>query len=131
MPGKCSAHGCRSGYDKKKTDKAEKERIATFHFPLNKPELLDKWKKFANMKHDPGKSAVLCEKHFKDYYIKRGKKTTLFWDKNPVPTQQTSEAQKRPACFPEMTELRKPPKIRNILPDQQTDFRNKDIYKLL
>ena len=43
---------------------------------------------------------------------------TLIWEINLVSTQQTMEAQKRSTSFPKITELRKTPKIRNILPDR-------------
>ena len=39
-----------------------------------------------------------------------------------MPTIHDRAAMKRPAYFPEIKELRKPPKIRNILPDQMKDF---------
>ena len=55
--------------------------------------------------------------------MKRGKRTTLKWDLNPLPsTIQDKAAIRRPDYFPEIKELRKPLKIRNILPDQIKDF---------
>ena len=72
MPGKCSAYGCRTGYNKKRKVEEEAENVAKFHFPLKKPELLEKWKKKSNMNEDLGKSAVFYEKHFKECYIRQG-----------------------------------------------------------
>ena len=62
-------------------------------------------KKVANTNQDPGKSAEICGKHFKECFIRRCKRTTLICEINPVPAQETMEAQKRRASFPEITEI--------------------------
>ena len=97
--------------------------LATFHFPSKKEELLSRWIKLVG-KTDwaPTNASVFCENHFKEEFLKRGKRTTLKWDLNPVPTIHNKAAMKRPAYFPEIKELRKSLKIRNILPDQMKDF---------
>ena len=98
--------------------------IAKFHLPFKKPELLAKWKRFVSLNNwTPTNSSVLCEKHFEGHYIKRGNRTTLQWDQNPIPTIQSTMALKRPASFPPVEMLRKPPKIRNICPDQLPEFK--------
>ena len=97
--------------------------LATFHFPSKKEELLSRWIKLVG-KTDwaPTNASVFCENHFKEEFLKRGKRTTLKWDLNPVPTIHNKAAMKRPAYFPEIKEFRKSLKIRNILPDQMKDF---------
>ena len=101
--------------------------MATFHFPKQKEELLKRWEKFVAKKDwSSTSSSVLCEKHFQEKFLKRGKRTTLKWDLNPVPTIHDDKAKKRPADFPEIQELRKPPKIRSILPDQLKEFSDID-----
>lgn len=128
MPNKCVAFGCTTGYLTEKSTR--EEDIATFHFPVKKPELLNIWTRFVNRSNWTATStAVLCEKHFKEDVIKRGKRTTLDWNLNPIPTIQSSLARKRPSSFPVTSEMRKPPKIRNILQDQISDFNERDVIK--
>ena len=100
MPNRC-AFGCNTGWDREKPDPLPTSgdaKIATFHFPMKKPELLAKWKKFVNLQDwIPTESSVLCEKHFEPQYIKQGSRTTLKWEQYPIPTIQSNTAQKRPA----------------------------------
>ena len=97
---------------------------------MKRDDILGKLIKFIRKKDWlPTNSSVICEKHFKDIYLKRGKRTTLNWEMNPVPTIHNSEALQRPANFPEIKYLRKPPKIRNILPDQKPEFDAIDLIK--
>ena len=77
-----------------------------------------------------GKStSVLCEKHFKEKFIKRGKRTTLLWHLKPVPTIHASEANEYPAQFSKINELRPAPRIRNIQPDEMHAFYEQDNVK--
>ena len=59
MPRKCSLNGCRTGYDRMKDEEEVLGRKASFQFPLENPELLKKWKDFADMEDEPGKHSVL------------------------------------------------------------------------
>ena len=52
--------------------------------------------------------------------------STLIWEINPVPIQKTLITHMRPDTFPEIIELRKPPEIRNILPDKVPEIENTD-----
>ena len=45
---KCVAFGCKSGYDDTKGE--SREKVATFHFPLSNPEILNDWIHFVNRK---------------------------------------------------------------------------------
>ena len=87
MPRKCSAAGCRTGYAKTKKETKGESNKSTFQFPVDNPELLAKWKVFANIEN-PRAHSSLCEEHFEERYLKRGKRTTLDWKNNPVPTKQ-------------------------------------------
>ena len=63
MPNKCSASGCRSGYKNHNTDGS----ISFHSYPLNNPELLEKWVK-ANPREFfiPAKHSKICSIHFVD-----------------------------------------------------------------
>ena len=77
----------------------------------------------------PTAKTVLCERHFKAEFIKRAKRTTLKWAMNPVPSIQSTAASKRPASLPPVTDFRKPPKIRNVLPDEKPEFDDQDLIR--
>ena len=81
------AVGCESGYLSKKSD----AKICTFHFPMNKPELLVQWERSVNRREwKPTENSILCNKHFDEKYIKWfSKKCHLNWKINPVPTTTT------------------------------------------
>ena len=34
----------------------------------------------------PGKNSGICSKHFEEHFLKVGKRTTLRWELNPIPT---------------------------------------------
>ena len=46
MPNKCVAQGCSTGNLTEVS--AREENVATFHFPVKKPELLSRWTRFVN-----------------------------------------------------------------------------------
>ena len=129
MPNKCVAQGCSTG-NLTEVSAREENIVATFHFPVKKPELLNRWTRFVNKPNWTATStSVLCEKHFKEDVIKRGKRTTLNWNLNLIPTIQTTNARKRLSSLPVMSEMRRPPKIRNIEEDQISDFNERDVIK--
>ena len=74
---------------------------------------------------------MFSEKHLKENFVKGGKRTTLNWKLNLIPSIESSTAMKRPSSFPIMIELRKPPKIRNIISDQMDEFDKFDFIKSL
>ena len=122
MPSKCSAFGCRSGYD------AVSERVSCFKFPFEKSELLADWVRFVGRKDwTPTKNDSLCIKHFRDEFIKSGQRTTLKWELSPIPTIHSSAALKRPsALYTPDVDKRKTPKVRNVLQDEMGSFRKID-----
>ena len=108
---------------------AREENVATFHFSVKKSELLNRWTRFVNkLNWTATSTAVLCKKHVKEDAIKRGKRTTLNWNLNPIPTIQTTITRKR-TSLPAMSEMRRPPKIRSIEEDQISDFNLRDVIK--
>jgi hypothetical protein len=133
MPNKCVAFGCKSNYDSEKKcfSDAEGNKVSTFSFPLKKPELLSVWIKFVNrVDFKPSENSVLCEKHFNENLIKRGgQRNKLIWKSEPTPTIHSEEARKRPSVCPTPSEPRKPPKVRNIQPDELQQFIAADVIK--
>ena len=76
MTRKCSAAGCRTGYAKTKKETKGERNMLTFQFPVDNPELLAKWKVFANIEN-PRAHSSLREEHFEECYLKRGKRATV------------------------------------------------------
>ena len=61
--GRCSAYGCKSGYDKPKTA----ENVSMHQFPINDESLLKKWlHKISWQDFIPTKASKLCSLHFTD-----------------------------------------------------------------
>ena len=109
MVNKCVAFGCSTGYEN------TGEKISTFSFPHDKPDLIQKWLKFVNRADwVPTKHSVLCMKHFEERFIVKGKRNTLNWSLHPVPNILSEKIRNRPSLLPTTSELRKPPKRRNI-----------------
>ena len=128
MVNKCVAYGCDAGANLRvNEDPATREATASFHFPHKNEDLMGRWVKFVNRADwKPKPTSVLCERHFSEEYITRGKRCTLKWNLNPIPTKHSSLAKKRPSTLPDLSTPRKAPKIRNIEPDQMQDFLNMD-----
>ena len=127
MPNHCSIAGCKTGY-KSTQDRPSKEVLASFHYPFSKPELLEKWIKFTNRRDwTPTASSVICEKHFHEDALKRGKqRVSLNWKWNPIPTIYAPSSRKRLLNEPNIESWRKPSKIRNVEPDQLPEFHRED-----
>ena len=122
MVHKCCVFGCRTGYREKAS-----EKIAVFHFPLKKERLCLEWIRFVNRRNwEPSKTSVICEKHFEDHYIRHGKRTTLNWVSNPVPTALTKAQAEHHSTIPTKLTSRPPPKNRSLLPDELNNFNTLD-----
>ena len=124
MVNKCVIFGCKSGYDN------QHEKVSTFSFPFNRPDLLEKWVKFVNRPNwKPSKSSVVCVKHFKNKLIIHGQRKKLKWELQPVPTVHSNKALKRPSTLPIMALPRKLPKPRVFQNDKLKQFQNKDVIQ--
>ena len=98
-------------------------RLQHIIFPMKKEEVLKKWTQFGNRKDwKPSSCSILCEKHFKEEFITRGKRNTLKWNLDSVPTIHSRIALKRPSLLPNVPDLRKQPKVRIVQPDQMSEF---------
>ena len=88
MVNKCVAFRCKSGYDDTKGE--SREKVSTFHFPLSNPEILNDWIHFVNRKDwTPTSRSVICERHFEERFISRGKRCKLQWELNPIHSTAT------------------------------------------
>ena len=133
MVNKCSAPKCKTGYSSKSQEPLDK-KLSTFHFPLgkDKEELNKKWIRFTNRADwTPTKNSVLCELHFDDRYLIHGKRTTLNWNLDPIPTKHSKELENLHSVLPTTTTTRKPPSKRNFQDDQLMEFKSKDIINSL
>ena len=124
MVNKCVAYRCSSGANlKANEDLILRGTLASFHFPVKKEDLLQRWVNFVKCQDwrlNP--ISLLCEKHFEEKFIIRRNRCTLKWDLNPFPTKQGASALKRPSILLKLSAPHKPPKIRNIDPDQLPDL---------
>ena len=91
MVNKCAVFGCKRGYE---SEEPQHEDYQAFYFPLDerKSHLVPEWEKFVC--RDGWKASansVICEFHFEDRLIRKGKRWTLKWKLNPMPTMLTDE----------------------------------------
>ena len=124
MVNKCALNSCERGYIKKNQNKGN---FSSFHFPLENSELLIKWERFTNRRDwRPTKHSVLCDLHFDEKFISRGKRCTLKWDMQPVPTIYPKDMLERPLILPTPQSKRKLPTQRNFYEDELETFRLQD-----
>ena len=71
---------------------------------------------------EPKPSSVICFKHFENKYVISGKRKTLNWKMNPIPTLHTEKACKRPSMLTTPKEPRRPPKQRCFQTDEMKTF---------
>ena len=127
MVNKCVVIGCRSGYESQKKyynrhkdnseSSVEKDsNVTIFSFPLDKPDLNQRWIKFVNRKDwKPTSYSGICIKHFENKYIKIGKRARLLYELLPIPTiSGNSDDVPLPLQPTPSLPLRKPPKKRSI-----------------
>ena len=129
MVNKCAVFGCKRGYE---SEEPQHEDYHAFYFPLDerKSHLLPAWEKFVCRDgRKPSANSVICEFHFEDRLIRKGKRWTLKWKLNPMPTMLTDEmnampqsVQLTPAAPP-----RKPPAKRTYQEDEINAFLSQDI----
>ena len=129
MVNKCAVFGCKHGYE---SEEPQHEDYHAVYFPLDerKSHLLPAWEKFVCRDGwKPSANFVICEFHFEDRVIRKGKRWTLKWKLNPMPTMLTDEmkaipqsVQPTPAAPP-----RKPPAKRTCQEDEINAFLSQDI----
>ena len=96
MVNKCAVFGCNRGYE---SEEPQHEDYQAFYFPLDerKSHLLPAWEKFVCRDGwKPSANSVICEFHFEDRLIRKGKRWTLKWKLNPMPTMLTDEMKAMP-----------------------------------
>lgn len=130
MPNKCCAFGCSTNYDSNASTKNDVCKVSVFEFPKD-PETLPIWIKFANrVDWNPTKYSVLCEKHFDEKFIIRGKqRNKLNYVVRPIPTIHASEALKTPSYLVSTSKPRIAPKQRVFQKDELSDFIAADVIK--
>ena len=129
MVNKCAVFGCKRGYE---SEEPQHEDYHAFYFPLDerKSHLLPAWEKFVCRDGwKPSANSVICEFHFEDRLIRKGKRWTLKWKLNPMSTMLTDEmkampqsVQPTPAAPP-----RKPPAKRTYQENEINAFLSQDI----
>ena len=139
MPKKCCVVGCRSNYKRKIEECSSNSNHVTyktvFSFPdSNQLDLRNCWIKFVNRADwSPTENSVICIDHFEDKYLKRGKRITLNYCENPIPTIITNQnILSKPSLIQSTSALRKPPAVRiysHPFLDETYDFRKHDTIK--
>ena len=131
MPNTCSVVFCKSGNKKRRQEVEHYGKQPCIFLSFKKPDLLSRWTKFINRKDwMPGKNGGICSKHFEDKFLKPGKRTTLRWDLNPVPSIYPDSGNFPPSLLPSVPPRRKSPT--REFPDQISKFRVSALgYQLL
>ena len=96
MVNKCAVFGCKRGYE---SEEPQHEDYHALYFPLDerKSHLLPAWEKFVCRDGwKPSANSVIYEFHFEDRLIRKGKRWTLKWKLNPMPTMLTDEMKAMP-----------------------------------
>ena len=124
----CSVVYCKTGY-KKRENKENKipEKHPVFGFPDSKPDLKGKWVKFLSRKSWlPAKNSGICAKHFEVRFLRKGLRTTLRWDLNPVPILCSNIESIPKSLLSSQTTERVAAKDRSTLEDEHSKFCNFD-----
>jgi len=128
MVNKCAVFGCKRGYESKE----KHDDYHAFYFPTgeNKSHLLTAWEKFVARKDwNHTKNSVICEFHFEEKFILKGKRWTLKWKDDPVPTIFTEGMKQAPLSVQPtaVAPPRKPPLKRNYQEDEYQNFLQQDV----
>ena len=129
MVNKCVVFGCKRGYE---SEEPQHEDYHAFYFPLDerKSNLLPAWEKFVCRDGwKPSANSVICEFHFENRLIRKGKRWTLKWKLNPMPTMLTDEMKAMPQSVQPTSAAppRKPPAKRTYQEDEINAFLSQDI----
>ena len=74
----------------------------------------------------PTRRSGICSKHFEEKFLKVGKRATLRWELQPVPSTCSGNESIPPSVMPTPKTQRKPPSRVTVLPDQLDDFNDQD-----
>lgn len=131
MVNTCALVECHTGYKcKKKSDvenPVETEKYALFGFPdaENNKELRNIWIRFVRREDFNPKHSGICAKHFEEKFLKRGKRVTLRWELNPVPTIYSLNNNIPQSLLPTPVNIRKPPSA--LISARKQIYRNEDV----
>ena len=124
MVNTCVVAYCTTGY-KKRQHKINviPEKFPVFRFPLKNPELNRKWIRFVNrIDWASTRRSGVCSKHFEKKLLKVGKRATLRWELQPVPSIYSDNESIPPSFMPTPKTQRKPLNRVIALPDKISDF---------
>ena len=128
MANTCVVACCKTEY-KKRQHKIHiiPEKSPVFRFALKNPELNRKWIRFVKRRgwastRRPG----VCSKDFEEKFLKVGKRATLRWESQPVPSIYSANESIPSSVVPTTKNQRKPPSRVTALPDQLDDFNDHD-----
>ena len=124
----CVGAYCKTGCKKRQHQiHAIPEKFPVFRFPLKNSELNRKWIRFVNRRDwAPTRRSGICSKHFEKKFLKVGKRATLKWDLQPIPSFCSSNDSIPLSVIPTPKAQRKSPSRVTALPDQLDDFNDHD-----
>ena len=136
MVNTCALVDCRTGYKKKKSETQTglietTEKFALFGFPEDE-ELKNIWIRFVRRKDFNPKHSGICAKHFEEKFLKRGKRDTLRWELNPIPTIYSLKDDIPKSLLSTPVNIRKPPSAlisarQQIYCNEDIEFRDQDL----
>ena len=128
MVNTCVVAYCKTGYKKRQhIIHVLWEKFPVFCFLLKNPELNRKWVRFVNRrKWGPMRRSGVCSKHFIEKFLKVGKRATLRWKLQPVPSICSGNESIPPSVMPTPKTQRKPSSRVTALSDQLDDFNDHD-----
>ena len=130
----CAVAGCKTNYKKQENGvKTISNPGTVIGFPdqSKSSNLLPVWIRFCNQKDLHITEHVgICIKHFDDKFVKEGKRKTLRWELNPIPTKYSPDIEVAPSLIPTTPTYRKPPTDRSE-PDQLKEFQKGDTIQSL
>ena len=101
----------------------EKFLVHVFRFSLKNPELNRKWIRFVNRRDwAPTRRSGVCSQHFAEKFLKIGKRASLRWELQPVPSIYSGNESIPPSFMPTLKSQRKPLSRVTALPNQLDDF---------
>ena len=128
MVNTCVVVYCKTGYKKRQHEtNVISEKFPVSRFPLKNPGLNRKWIRFVNRSDwTPTRSSDICSKHFEEKFLKVGKRATLRWELQQVPSIYSGNESIPPSVVPTPKTQKKPPSRVTALSNQLDDFNGHD-----